>query len=137
MPLHPRTVHGLATADVVLQATLILVGGLAVLNAAEYTHFAVAMYVYLIVGGWQVLSMILHAVGTTHLRRWTKRAVHHVVLVSVLGLLLLVGVQDPDRVIVALMVLFGISPILALWYFGICWREVWRDGRALRAQTGA
>ena len=82
-----------------------------------------AIYCYFFVGGWQVLSVIIHLLFIN------KRFLHHErreYIIKLLWLLVIGGVCAifGPALLFFLMGLLLMSPVFAIWYFWICQREI-------------
>jgi len=79
---------------------------------------------YFVVGGWQVISMIVHAVNSWFCYQGGKRHVYHwivafTIMTGVLGFVLF-----PLLYFVLVVLLFA-APVMALYYAWICYEEVY------------
>ena len=69
---------------------------------------------YLIVGSWQVISMILHALCEDRVGKHTSRIIYHwITLVSLLTI-----------PIGSFRILIFIAPFMAIYYTGLCFWEI-------------
>jgi hypothetical protein len=91
----------------------------AVLTGEIYPVFLI----YFIVGGWQVLSFIIHmSLGKENLLKKERNTYGQVLLwVAGFGLASLIHYS---LIYFYLSLMLVISPIIAIWYFSICVREV-------------
>jgi hypothetical protein len=79
-------------------------------------------YPYFIVGGWQVLSCMTH-MFLPHFYPYSGRKIYLWVLLFV-GFAGFICVFLPDSIISYLFILLIISPLMAIWYCFICYKEV-------------
>ena len=111
-----------ARLDVVIQVILIIIGiaiGLAVASNSIQSDY---MFVpYFLVGGWQILSVIVHLVGEGF-RFSTLRRIYLVTLVLVLVILI---ISVPTAAIIySLIGLLFFSPVMAIFYLFTCYKEL-------------
>ena len=106
-------------ADIVISIVLIIIGiGCAIMGEGDQT-----IYGYFLVGGWQLISMMIHQFAGWFTEKNNKRYYYHrivliVIIATLLGLLLEV------ILLVVLLVLIFAAPVMALYYTGICYDEV-------------
>ena len=81
------------------------------------------IYTYFIVGGWQVISMVVHQVNKWHTEKGTKRFIYHRIVI-VTGLVSLLSYFTRDFFIYVLLFLLFASPLMAIYYTWICYREI-------------
>jgi len=111
------------TIDLYMQALLCLLSLLLLLF--ENYHFSF-IHPYIIVGGWQLVSFLIHLFSTpTYLHQTRKIYGITILIVALLGLaaLALLSIDIPFLVYYMIGLLI-VSPILAGWYFIICFKEV-------------
>ncbi len=77
---------------------------------------------YFIVGGWQLISVLIHVFAKKMLKA-ESRQVYHVVLLLVL-LFLIIGLFVTSIMWLLLYGLLFLSPLLAIWYLIICYTEI-------------
>ncbi len=79
---------------------------------------------YFVVGGWQVISMIIHAVNGWFCEKGSKRYRYHwIVGITLLTVLLGLGIYP--LLFIILLVLLFIAPLMAVWYCWLCYEEVY------------
>ena len=92
--------------------SIILIAGFAIATIVnlDYTF----LLGYFVVGGWQVISMIIHALTKTHTYRPGKRYVYHwITLISVITM-----------PIGSYLILLFTAPFMAIYYTWLCFEEV-------------
>lgn len=87
------------------------------------------LWIYLLTGGWQFLSFILHSIvdGATWYSKKQRMAYGRVVLWTlILGVFsfTLSGITDGTLILVYLVSLLFITPLFAIWYFIIGFMEL-------------
>lgn len=97
----------------------------AIISLVLITVFAIATIInrdntfiigYFVVGGWQVISMLVHAYYKCFTQKKSSRYVYHwITLISLLTMP--VG---------SIFILLFIAPIMAVYYTGLCFAEVKR-----------
>ncbi|MBL0182319.1 MAG: hypothetical protein IPP96_08495 [Chitinophagaceae bacterium] len=70
---------------------------------------------YFVVGGWQVISMIVHAFTGFFTKRWGARYIYH--WLTFISLVTIPG---------SFWVLAFTAPFMAIFYTGLCFGEVWK-----------
>jgi hypothetical protein len=102
-----------------LAAQLFLITGGVLLCLLRPDHFYIA---YFLVGGWQVLSCLAH-LFYPHYYPYSGRKSYLWVLLFVIfvGLICLL---IPESIISYLFCLLIFSPIMAVWYAFVCYKEV-------------
>lgn len=68
---------------------------------------------YFVVGGWQVISMLVHACTRLFTERWGARYIYH--WLTLISLVTIPG---------SFWVLAFTAPFMAIYYTGLCFREV-------------
>lgn len=78
---------------------------------------------YFVVGGWQVISMLVHTLNGWFCANGSKRYNYHwiVVITIILGLL---GIAIYPVFLFIFLPLLFIAPVMAVWYTWICYQEV-------------
>ena len=79
---------------------------------------------YFVVGGWQVISMIVHAINSWFTKKGSVRYNYHY-LVAIIFLLAAVGLLAHALLIVVLPILLFTAPIMAIYYTLLCYTEVY------------
>lgn len=80
------------------------------------------IYGYFIVGGWQVISMIVHQINKWYTNQGSRRFYYHRITAATL-FIIPSGFIIPNFFIVWVPLLF-VAPIMAIYYLAICYREV-------------
>lgn len=114
----------LKQTDLIIQAMLFITGILASIIPANPLPF---VYFYFFMGGWQLLSLAVHALHPKNLffRKERSRYAKNVLGLFIIGILSAVlSVGGAPILLVYLFALLLISPVLATWYFTICFREI-------------
>jgi hypothetical protein len=79
-------------------------------------------YFYFIVGGWQILSCVVHFIFSDFYPYSSRK-----IYLWVLLLVIFLGIGcllEPRSLLVYLFALLFFSPIMAVWYCFICYKEV-------------
>jgi hypothetical protein len=79
-------------------------------------------YAYFIIGGWQIISMVIHAFTGWFMKKGGARQLYIYTVAIILSLVLL-GLFCEPFLIIFFFLLVG-SPILALVYTHICYTEL-------------
>jgi hypothetical protein len=79
---------------------------------------------YFVTGGWQVISMIVHAVDGTFAGKGTTRYNYHWVVAIVIGIALLSLVLKAEALLMIFFVLVFIAPLMAIYYSWLCGNEL-------------
>ena len=80
------------------------------------------IYGYFIVGGWQVISMIVHQINKWYTKQGSRRFYYHRITAATL-IIMPSGFIIPSFFIVWVPLLF-VAPIMAIYYLATCYREV-------------
>lgn len=105
--------------DCVLQAVLIVLGiGMAIASGEILSELFFAAY--FIVGGWQVLSAIVHLFYRAPYK--TKMRKGYLISLGLVILMLLLCLPG-ENIISGLLVLLIVSPLMAIFYLVTCIRE--------------
>ena len=80
------------------------------------------IYSYFIVGGWQVISMVVHAINGWFTRKGSVRVIYHWIVVIIFVVASL-AFMIPVLFAIYYIMLFA-APILAIFYTIICYQEV-------------
>ena len=78
---------------------------------------------YFVVGGWQVISMIVHAINGWFCEKGTARLNYHWTVLVIVAIALL-GWAIPPLLIIYFPLLF-MSPFMAIWYTSLCYDETY------------
>ena len=79
---------------------------------------------YFVVGGWQVISMIIHAFFGWFTVKNSRRYVYQYIVLIIIVLALLGLIVEPILVLLAFPMLFA-APVMAIYYTWICYEEVY------------
>lgn len=79
---------------------------------------------YFVVGGWQVISMVVHAVNGWFCHEGGKRHVYHWVVAITIIVVPLSFVLYPILFLFLFVLLFA-APFMAVYYTWICYEEVY------------
>lgn len=79
---------------------------------------------YFVVGGWQVISMIIHAFFGWFNVKNSRRYVYQYIVLIIIVLALLGLIVEPILVLLAFPMLFA-APVMAIYYTWICYEEVY------------
>lgn len=113
--------------DWVVQATLI--GGTLLLMALSPRSRSGFFYFYFVVGGWQLLSVLVHLLSNVKFRN-ILRTIYLRTLCVVLGLGILSLIISNMSIYFFLALLY-ISPLMAILYLATCYRETRQMGSSL------
>lgn len=78
---------------------------------------------YLVVGGWQLISMIIHAIDGRFAKRDSQRYWYHWT-VAITGLAVISGFIFQPLLLLILYALLFVSPFMAVFYTWLCFKEV-------------
>lgn len=78
---------------------------------------------YFVVGGWQVISMLIHAFNGWFTETGSKRYIYHWIVVITIMIVLL-GFAVYPILIYLLFILLFVSPFMALYYTWLCFDEI-------------
>lgn len=110
--------------DFFIQAILILAGfAFAFIRGFDGDE---VLFAYLIVGAWQLLSCLVNAVWTRGQWKVSDRKAYLIFVFIVLGTGVIFYVTADligDAIFTYLIGLLILTPLMALWYLGICYRE--------------
>lgn len=85
--------------------------------------FSTLIYCYAVVGGWQVISMLVHLLNHWFMRKGNARSRYHWLSFGLL-VAALTGLIIPPFLFIILTILLFISPVLAVVYVSICYTEL-------------
>jgi hypothetical protein len=102
--------------------SLVLIGVFLLLTLARRDY--VFMIGYFVVGGWQVVSMLVHALNGWFCEEGGKRYVYHWVVVITI-IMALLGLAIFPLLYLILVVLLFAAPFMAFYYTWICYEEVY------------
>lgn len=80
------------------------------------------MYGYFIVGGWQIISMLVHAKMHWFTDKRSFRIIYHHIVAAIIALAI-AGIYIPDMLYLIMVSLLFIAPIMAISYTLMCYRE--------------
>lgn len=110
---------------------LLLYAVIAVLMLWEMDYFYAA---YLLMGGWQLLSVLLHLPNRSSFISSKQRYYYQWVLLAIL-LIFLAGSIVPVMIWIGLLLLMYVSPVLAVWYIIITRMELLHNQRRQQIPT--
>ena len=117
--------------DLVVQAALIL---FFLLFWLEWMDFDTAIYGYFMVGGWQATPS--RAISARSMRGWSHRKIHTLAML-LLPMGALYSLITPGMGMVLAVAMLFASPLLAIWYWLLCYQEWRRLKRRTVAVVGA
>mgnify|MGYP003507184520 CR=1 FL=1 len=83
---------------------------------------------YFVTGGWQVISMLVHAADGTFAGKGTARYNYHWSVVIIIGIVLFAwAIQIQPLLVIAFVlasILVFIAPLMAIYYSWLCWAEL-------------
>ncbi len=79
---------------------------------------------YFIVGGWQLISMIVHAMNGWFIQKGSKRLHYHYVVAVILTMFCIGFVIEPVMWVVAIVMFFAAAP-MAIFYTTLCYNEIY------------
>ncbi|MEP7164687.1 MAG: hypothetical protein ABI741_08335 [Ferruginibacter sp.] len=79
---------------------------------------------YFVVGGWQLISMIVHAVKGWFTEKGGRRYIYHWVVLCIL-LTALLGLAIPEFLVLLAYPMLFAAPFMAIYYSWICYNEVY------------
>lgn len=102
------------------------------------THDLDFIYGYFIVGGWQVISMIIHQIVFQHMPTLKDRTRYQRLIVILLIIAVICFIEYISKIggaftfIYLFFLLFG-SPVIAIWYMLMSYKElkIWTDRDAI------
>lgn len=108
------------TADCVIQGLLMLAGLFFALQANSL-HLDIGLFLgYFLVGGWQIISVIVHFFYESPYKKKMRRI--YLITLGILILVLLLSLPIGGIVIIMFSLLF-FSPVMAVYYLVTCIRE--------------
>lgn len=78
---------------------------------------------YCVVGGWQLISMIIHAANSWFTEKGSKRNIYHGIVLIILLSALLGLLVTPLLYFILLILLFA-APCMAVFYTMMCYKEI-------------
>lgn len=103
--------------------SLTLIVGFAV-GSLVLQSFTMLLIGYFIVGGWQVISMVVHWHNKWFMHKGGKRASYHRI-VLIMGLVTATILAIPCLYILTLFTMLFAAPFMAVYYTCICYNEVY------------
>lgn len=82
------------------------------------------LLMYFLVGGWQIGSLLIHWFDDRGLQLTSKRSAYAWTALVTGFLTLSITLSNSDIIIPYLVVVLVFTPILAIWYMSICYREI-------------
>ena len=82
------------------------------------------LYGYFIVGGWQIISMLVHEYNRSFCGKGSARTMYHRIVIIVLSCALTGFLIYPLLFIVLAGLLFA-APLMAVYYTWLCYNEVY------------
>ncbi|MEO5941935.1 MAG: hypothetical protein ABIP30_03155 [Ferruginibacter sp.] len=82
------------------------------------------IYGYFVIGGWQVISMIIHGINGWFTNKGSGRFAYHCLVAVIIGLSLLGALVYPVLYLVMIVMIFS-APIMAIGYTMMCYKEVY------------
>ena len=79
---------------------------------------------YFVVGGWQVMSMIVHGINSWFCEKGSRRY-HYQWVVASIFILAALGLVVYPVLFVLLFALMFLAPFMAAWYTWLCYQEVY------------
>jgi hypothetical protein len=79
---------------------------------------------YFVVGGWQLLSMIVHSMAGWFMQKGGHRRIYENIVIIILTLTVLGFIVHPILWVLAVTMLFA-APVMAIIYTCICYEEVY------------
>jgi len=107
------------TIDIWISIILIISFTIISLINLDYTF----LIGYIVVGAWQVISMIVHAFDGRFAERGSKRYTYHWI-VAIIFMIALLGVAIYPILFYLLFILLFVSPFMAVYYVWLCFDEV-------------
>ena len=83
---------------------------------------------YIIVGVWQLTSMVIHFYNEWHMNRGGKRSYYFYISVSTV-VLICAAFLFPSALLSFLYLLLFLAPLMAIYYTSICYNEVFHPYR--------
>lgn len=113
--------------DLFISISLIIVFTILVLQTEHfglvYNNFNLLITGYFVVGGWQVISMLVHVFARKFVQKSKIRVIYHgiVLIVITLGLSIFI---IPEFGLLILFLLLYTAPFMAVFYTFICYYEL-------------
>lgn len=79
---------------------------------------------YFVVGGWQIISMLVHELKGWFVPKGSARRLYHTITISILISALVGLLVTPVRAMLAFIFLFA-APVMAVYYCMMCYNETW------------
>jgi hypothetical protein len=83
---------------------------------------------YFVTGGWQVISMIVHAADGTFAGKGTVRYNYHWAVAIIIGIVLSAWATQIEPLLITagvlIAILIFIAPLMAICYSWLCWNEL-------------
>lgn len=107
--------------DVWISIVLIAGFGIAALKMQSMETLLIG---YFAVGGWQILSMLVHYLNHWFMRKGGKRSMYHWVVLFTVTITIILALLSFQLILVPLYLLLFAAPIMAMYYTAICYEEV-------------
>jgi hypothetical protein len=82
------------------------------------------LLMYFLVGGWQIGSLLIHWLDDRGLQLTSKRSAYAWTALVTGFFILLITLSNSDIIIPYLVVVLVFTPVLAIWYMSICYKEI-------------
>ncbi|MBK7882769.1 MAG: hypothetical protein IPJ81_02240 [Chitinophagaceae bacterium] len=80
---------------------------------------------YFIVGGWQVISMLVHTFKKWFTIKGNKRFYYQIIVLTIILISILLIVFKSDGIAFMLFFLLAVTPFMAIYYTYICYHEIY------------
>lgn len=79
---------------------------------------------YFVIGGWQLISMLVHAVNGWHMEKGGSRSVYHrIVIWLAISVVLIILFKLYPLLLALLFLMMVVAPIMAIYYTCLCYSE--------------
>jgi len=102
--------------------SIILIITSVILGVAADPFFFI--YGYFVVGGWQIISMLVHATNHWFSAKGTGRYMYHCIVAFIVALAL-IGIVFESILMLVLFPLLFAAPFMAIFYTWLCYRELY------------
>lgn len=107
------------TVDFWVQVILMFSAIVLIVKGWEYFIFS-----YLIVGGWQLLSMIVHEINKWFVSSHSQRRVYH--NIAYIAVLIILATSLVPALFVFYYIMFLAAPVIAFYYTSLCYNETFK-----------
>ena len=104
-----------------LWISILLIGFFLLLSLIKLDH--TFLYGYVVVGSWQIISMLVHVFTGYFTSKRYSRHYYHLLIICILCILLVGWAIYPLAFFVMMVLLFG-APVMAVIYTIICYNEL-------------